>query len=170
MKNIKSFDQMFESAGTDIMDYLKSDCRSYEGNAEEAEDLFQHLTSKFPEEDVEFLQKTAYEWTGANLDEFLSGLKDRLTGVKKFVLTNLKPSDEAKEFVKRKVDRYKEFLAGLKVPAELITNAIMAMYDFAEGVPLLNTMDVKYDDQTKTLIIDPNKKGKGLFSGSPING
>lgn len=169
MKNIKSFDQLFESSGTDIMDYLKSDCRSYEGKAEEAEDLFQHLTSKFPEEDVEFLQKTAYEWTGANLDEFLSGLKDKLSGVKKFVLTSLKPSDEAMDFVKRNVAKYKNFLADMKVPADLMNKAIMALYDYADGVPLLDRIDVKYDDSTKTLTAAPKNKG-GIFSGNPIMG
>jgi hypothetical protein len=105
------------------------------------------------------------------LDErFLSGIKDKLVGIKKFVLTNIEPSDEAKEFVQRNTKMYKKFLEGLKVPADLIANAIMALYDYAEGTPLLDRLDLQYDASTKTLIIDPNKKKKGLFSGSPVMG
>ncbi len=104
--------------------------------------------------------------TENHVDEFLglNKLRDKVAGVKKFAIDKFTPSAEAKEFVRRNVSKYKEVLADAKVPSNLIINAIMALYDFAEGVPLLDRLHVEYDAASKNFNRRPLiKRKKGSF-------
>jgi len=104
-----------------------------------------------------------------HVDEFLGGIKDKLAGIQKIVLDKVKPSDDAKEFVRRDVSTYKSALTKLNIPMDLLKNAIMAMYDYADGVPLLDRMELKYEPSTKTLTVQNKNKGS-MFAGDPVRG
>ena len=102
-------------------------------------------------------------------EKFLDSIKDKIAGVKKFILDEFEPSDEAKDFAKRNIKYITEYLKKIGVPVGLITAASMALYDYADGVPLLNKMKVDYDPKENTIIVAPNNDGK-KFAGSIVMG
>lgn len=91
-------------------------------------------------------------------------------GKKKIKLDDLEPSEDAADYTNRH-PAAKKLMAALSkfnIIGDLAKKAIQAIYDFADGPPMLNKYNLDYDEKTHELTIDPN--GKGLFSGSPIMG
>jgi len=101
-------------------------------------------------------------------------INEGLFGNKKYVLNDtLKSSKEALDFVTnparaKSMKVYSDVLTKHGMDAETIKKAVAAIYDFGNGVPLLNKYTLTYDAATKTMEVNPN--GKGLFNGSPIMG
>lgn len=92
-------------------------------------------------------------------------------GVKTYNLSDLKASKEAQDFVTKRKDlkpTYVKALTKFGMDETNIDNAIMALYDFAKGVPILKKYELTYDEKNNTLKVNPN--GKGLFNGHPIMG
>lgn len=92
-------------------------------------------------------------------------------GVKTLNLTTLNVSKEAQDFITKRKDlkaTYTKALTKMGMDVADIDIAIMAIYDFGKGTPMLNKYELTYDDNAKTLKINPN--GKGLFNGHPIMG
>lgn len=181
MKNLKTFEQMFESLSS--MGWKEKfkvgDKVRLTHNFNTKEDAVGTI-EKLTNDDIWLDNGSHYgslSWgaeleTGEHVDEFLGldKVKDKLSGVKKFTLDTFKPSGDAKDFIRRGISSYKEKLKKLNIPEDLFKNAVMALYDFAEGVPLLDRLHLEYDEKSKTLTVDPNKKKKGLFGGDPVMG
>lgn len=91
-------------------------------------------------------------------------------GKKKIKLDDVKPSEDAAEYTEKHPGAKILLKAFTKfgIIGDLAKKAIQAMYDYADGVPMLSKYDFDYDKNTHVLTIDPN--GKGLFSGHPIMG
>jgi hypothetical protein len=93
-------------------------------------------------------------------------------GKKTYNLTSLKPSKDAVDFYNNRKDlvgRYNKFFVGKEgMTEDQAKNAIMAIYDFGNGAPLLNKYTIEFNKDTNTLVVDPN--GKGLFNGHPVMG
>lgn len=103
----------------------------------------------------------------------LSNIVNGIKGIKTYNLTDFKPSQEAIDFYNQRkndlVPKYNEFFVGKQgMTEEQAKNAIMALYDFGKGQPLLKKYTLDFDKTTNSLKVDPN--GKGLFNGSPIMG
>lgn len=91
-------------------------------------------------------------------------------GKKKIKLDDVEPSKDAAEY-SEKHPAAKKLMAALSkfnIIGEFAKKAIQAIYDFADGTPMLSKYNFDYDEKTHELTIDPN--GKGLFSGHPIMG
>lgn len=102
-------------------------------------------------------------------EKFLDSIKDKIAGVKKFVLDDFEPSDEAKQFSKRNIKHIGEYLKKIGVPGALLGTAMMALYDYADGVPLLNKLKVDYNPKENMIIVGPNNAG-GKFAGDIVMG
>ena len=92
-------------------------------------------------------------------------------GKKAIALNAIKPSQNAVAFVTKHPaarNAIGEFKKHYNMDDNLAKNAVMAVYDFAGGVPLLGKYGFDFNPQTMTLTIDPNKGG--LFTGHPIMG
>lgn len=93
-------------------------------------------------------------------------------GKKTYNLTDVKASKEAMDFYTQRKDlvaKYNEFFVGKQgMTEEQAKNAIMALYDFGKGMPLLKKYSLDFNKEANTFTVDPN--GKGLFNGHPIMG
>ena len=93
-------------------------------------------------------------------------------GKKTYNLAALKPSKDAVDFYNTRKDlvkKYNEFFVGKEgMTEEQSKNAIMAIYDFGGGMPLLKKYTIEFNKDTNSLVVDPN--GKGLFNGHPVMG
>lgn len=93
-------------------------------------------------------------------------------GAKTVVLDDtLKASKEATEFVAQRKDLmkvYTQYLTKVGMPADQIAKAVTALYDFKKGLPVLKTLDLTYNPETKKLVM--KNSNSGLFNGHPIMG
>jgi len=92
-------------------------------------------------------------------------------GKKAVALNAIKPSQGAVDFVTKHPaarNAMAEFKKKYNMDDNLAKNAVMAVYDFAGGVPMLSKYGFDFNPQTMALTIDPNKGG--LFTGHPIMG
>lgn len=94
-------------------------------------------------------------------------------GKKAVALNAMKPSQDAVAFVTRHPasrNAVNAFVTNYKLDPETAKKAVMAVYDFGGGVPMLDKYGYSYDPQTMTLTIDPNAKVKGFSLGLNPNG
>lgn len=108
-----------------------------------------------------------------SLSNMANNIKNAVKGIETFNLLNYKPSQDAIDFYDTRkndlVPQYnKFFITKQGMTEEQAKNAIMALYDFGKGQPLLKKYTLDFDKTANTLKVDPN--GKGLFNGSPIMG
>lgn len=91
-------------------------------------------------------------------------------GKKKIKLDDVKPSDDAAEYSEKHpaAKKLMDALSKFGIVGEFAKKAIQAIYDFADGVPMLSKYDLDYDEKSHVLTIDPD--GHGMFSGHPIMG
>lgn len=90
-------------------------------------------------------------------------------GKKKIKLDDVNPSKDALQFSeKHPVAKIllRDFVK-FGIIGDIAKKAIQAIYDFADGVPMISKYDLDYDKASHVLTIG---SGKGLFSGSPIMG
>lgn len=90
-------------------------------------------------------------------------------GKKKIKLDEIRPSAEAELFSeKHPVAKIlvRDF-AKFGIIGAWAKKAVQAIYDFADGVPMISKYDLDYDEKTHVLSIG---SGKGMFSGHPIMG
>jgi len=114
--------------------------------------------------------KVADPVLGPNGDPIPAQPVEELFGFGKKVvnLDSASPSKDAQEFVSTRKNLlpgyYAQFMQKMGMDQPTADKAIMAVYDFAKGIPLLNKYELSYDAATKSLTINPNKAGASLFS------
>lgn len=128
-----------------------------------------------PAQDVQAQIQTQDELQEGFFGDVANKVKNALPGAKTINLDTYNASKDATNFVATRKDLMKNYYAYFCkdniMDQATADKAVMALYDIANGIPLLNKFAFSYDAENNTLNINPNKDGvlKALVSGATGN-